>query len=437
MLVLRTPRVVLRWFTDDDARFIVELLNDPGWKKFIGERGVRTEDDARTWIAERLVALYRSQGFGLWAMQRVSDGALIGMCGLVKRDSLPGIDIGYALLPAFRGMGYVREAAAACLAYGADVLGLERILAITRPGNTASIRVLESLGMQWERTERLADADYESMVFAWQAGASAMRRGKIAVEYSSQAHTVVQAKMQQSQHEQDFNSDEVRRLRADLALALRAAASHGLAEGVCNHFSVELPDHSGRFLLNPRGLMWSEVGPDDIVMIDGQGDKLAGRHAVEPTAMFIHAAIHRLCGQACVLHTHMPYATALTLTADRALDTTLSQNAMRFHGRVAVDAHYNGLALDASEGQRIARAMKGRDVGFLGNHGVVVCGTRMDHAYDDLYFLERACMHQVLAQSTGRPLVPVDAVLAQRVCEQALSERLQSELFFEALRRTL
>ena len=235
----------------------------------------------------------------------------------------------------------------------------------------------------------------------------------------------------------DFDSAEVRQLRADLALALRAAAHHGLAEGVCNHFSVELPDGSGRFLLNPRGLMWAEVQPDDVVMVDAEGQRLAGRHAVEPTAMFIHAAIHRLCRQACVLHTHMPYATALTLTADRALDTTLSQNAMRFHGRTAVDAHYNGLALDAREGERIAAAMGGADIGFLGNHGVVVCGARIDHAYDDLYYLERACEAQVLAQSTGRPLAPVAADLAARVCAQTLGERLQSELFFEALRRKL
>lgn len=235
----------------------------------------------------------------------------------------------------------------------------------------------------------------------------------------------------------DFHSEPVARLRANLALALRAASRHGLSEGVCNHFSVELPDASGRFLLNPRGLLWSEVQADDIVMIDVHGHKLAGRHAVEPTAMFIHAAIHRLCRKACVLHTHMPYATALTLTADRGLDTTLSQNAMRFHGRVAVDARYNGLALDASEGERIAHAMQGADVAFLGNHGVVVCGDRIDHAYDDLYYLERACMAQVLAQSTGRPLVPVDAAIAAQVRDQTLGERLQSELFFEALRRTV
>ena len=235
----------------------------------------------------------------------------------------------------------------------------------------------------------------------------------------------------------DFDTKAVLRLREDLALALRAAAHHGLAAGVCNHFSVELPGGTGRFLLNPRGLLWREVQGGDIVMIDARGNKLAGDHEVEPTAMFIHAAIHRLCAKACVLHTHMPYATALTLTADRCLDTTMSQNAMRFHGRIAVDASYNGLALDASEGERIARAMDTADVAFLGNHGVVVCGDRLDYAYDDLYYLERACMAQVLAQSAGRPLVPVDAAIAARVRDQTLGERQQSELFFEALRRTL
>lgn len=238
-------------------------------------------------------------------------------------------------------------------------------------------------------------------------------------------------------HARDFESDRVASLRADLALALRAAAHHGLAEGVCNHFSVELPDASGRFLLNPRGLLWREVRADDIVMVDSQGQALAGRHPVEPTAMFIHAAIHRIARQPCVLHTHMPFATALTLTTDRALDTALSQTAMRFHGRLAVDAHYNGLALDASEGERIARAMGSADVVFLANHGVVVCGPCMAHAYDDLYYLERACQAQVLAQSTGRALAPVDAALAARVAAQTLGERVQSELFFEALRRTV
>ena len=238
-------------------------------------------------------------------------------------------------------------------------------------------------------------------------------------------------------HAKEFKSRAVRQLREDLALALRAAAHHGLGEGICNHFSVELPDGSNRFLINPRGLFWAEIGPDDIVMIDEQGNRLAGRHEVEPTAMYIHAAIHRICRKACVLHTHMPFATALTLTSRRALDTTLSQNAMRYHGRVAVDAAYNGLALSHVEGERIAHAMQGADIAFLGNHGIVVCGPSIAYAYDDLYYLERACMVEVLAARSGAPLAPVNAVLVDEVAKQLEGERLQADLFFEALRRTI
>lgn len=233
------------------------------------------------------------------------------------------------------------------------------------------------------------------------------------------------------------DSAPVRALREDLALALRAAAFHGLEEGVCNHFSAALPDGSERFLINPRGLHWSEIGPDDIVLVDAQGRVLDGRHPVEPTAMFIHAAVHRVARQAVVMHTHMPYATALTLTVDRAPDPTLSQNAMRFMGRLAVDPDYQGLALDVAEGERIARSLGACDIGFLGNHGVIVCGASVAEAYDDLYYLERACQQQVLAQSTGRPLAPVPRALAQRVAAQVQGEREQSWLFFESLRRRL
>jgi ribulose-5-phosphate 4-epimerase/fuculose-1-phosphate aldolase len=234
-----------------------------------------------------------------------------------------------------------------------------------------------------------------------------------------------------------FDHPSTLELRSDLALALRAAHHHGLSEGVCNHFSMLLPDESDRFLINPRGLLWSEIGADDIVMVDARGSKLAGRHEVEPTAMFIHAAVHQITGKACVLHTHMPYATGLTLTEVGALDTTLSQNAMRFHGRVAIDTQYNGLALDRHEGERIARAMGAAEVVFLANHGVIVCSERVDYAYDDLYYLERACQLQVLAAASGHPLKPVNPVIAAHVAQQARDERVQSTLFFAALRRLL
>ena len=110
---------------------------------------------------------------------------------------------------------------------------------------------------------------------------------------------------------------------------------------------------------------------------------------------------------------------------------------MRYIDRIAVDREYNGLALDDAEGERIARAMAGKDVAFLANHGVIVAGATIAHAYDDLYYLERACLHQVIAQSTGRPLAPVNRELAARVAAQIQGEREQSDLFFEALRRLL
>lgn len=235
----------------------------------------------------------------------------------------------------------------------------------------------------------------------------------------------------------EFEGSEVRALRADLALALRAADHHGLSEGVCNHFSLALPGRSDRFLINPRGFHWSEIGADDIVMVDVDGRKLAGRHEVEPTAMYIHAAVHRIAGKACVMHTHMPYATALSCTRGIPFDTTLSQTAMLLHGRVAIDANYNGLALDFSEGERIAKAMNGADVVFLANHGALVCGDRIDYTFNDLYCLERACQVQMIAAASGVPLAPVSANLAGHVAAQGEQERLQSELFFESLRRRL
>ncbi len=234
-----------------------------------------------------------------------------------------------------------------------------------------------------------------------------------------------------------WSTPPVARSRRDLALALRAAEHHGFSEGICNHFSLALPDQSGRLLINPRGLLWGEVGAADIVLVDEAGQKLAGRHEVEATAMFIHAAVHRIARKTCVLHTHMPYATALTVTRPGGLDTTLSQNAMRFHGRVAVDSKYNGAALDVAEGQRIARAMQGRDIAFLANHGVIVCGESVAWAYDDLYYLERACQIEVLAATSRYELAPTTPEIAAELAACAAADRLQSDLFFEALGRLL
>jgi ribulose-5-phosphate 4-epimerase/fuculose-1-phosphate aldolase len=221
--------------------------------------------------------------------------------------------------------------------------------------------------------------------------------------------------------------------RADLACALRAAADYGFGEGVCNHFSLALPD--GSFLINPQGLAWHEITPDDLVTIDAGGRKLAGRHPVEPTAFFIHGWVHRIAPQAtCVLHTHMPYATALSMLDGGRLEMA-HQNALRFFGAVAYDDQYNGLVLDDAEAERIARMLSDARVLFLANHGVIVTGPTVAWAFDDLYYLERACMHQVLAMSTGRPLKLIPEHVAARTARQMDGERQQSDLHLAALRR--
>jgi RimJ/RimL family protein N-acetyltransferase len=167
MLILETERLRLRWFhpTDADADFLRALLNDPGWLANIGERNVRTRRQAKTWIATRHTATYGRLGFGFWAVERKSDGALMGMCGLIKRDTLMEVDVGYALMPAFRGQGYAREAAAACVRYAQDVLGLPEVWGITGPDNAPSAGVLQQIGLRDAGITRLVGNDDDTWVF--------------------------------------------------------------------------------------------------------------------------------------------------------------------------------------------------------------------------------------------------------------------------------
>ena len=177
--------------------------------------------------------------------------------------------------------------------------------------------------------------------------------------------------------------------------------------------------------------------PADLVVVDGEGNHISGRHTVEPTAFFIHGRIHRANPRAqCVLHTHMPYATALTIIENGEL-AWASQNALRFHGRVAYDRAYNGLALDEAEGDHIAAQVRDADVLFLANHGVIVCGPSVAYAFDDLYYLERACMLQMLAHGSGRPLKIVPGEIAAGTRAQMDAERQQSDLHLAALKRIL
>jgi [ribosomal protein S5]-alanine N-acetyltransferase len=148
---LETSRLTLRRLEFDDAPFIMRLLNEPSYIENIGDRGVRSIEDAHRYLREGPMAMYEKYGFGLWRVARRSDDAVVGMCGLLKRDNLPDVDIGYAFLPEYWGLGYAAEAAEATMRHGARKFSLKRMIATVLPGNDASIRLLEKLGMRHER----------------------------------------------------------------------------------------------------------------------------------------------------------------------------------------------------------------------------------------------------------------------------------------------
>lgn len=234
-------------------------------------------------------------------------------------------------------------------------------------------------------------------------------------------------------------SDDVSLLRRDLAAAFRLAAKFDFNEGICNHFSVQVPGGRERYLINPYGVHWLEMRPQDLLLIDGTGTVLEGEGEVEATARNIHIAGHRANPRhQAILHTHMPWATALTMIENGRLEMA-HQTATRFHGRLAYDDDFGGFATGSLEGERIASAAKtnaGADVFFLANHGVIVGGPSVAIAFDDLYFLDRACRQQVLAMSTGRPLKLIAPAMVEhtaREWRQVLAY--QAQRHFEALLR--
>lgn len=166
MNILETERLVLRQFSAEDAAFILELVNEPSFIQNIGDRRVRTLEDAQAYILNGPIASYAKNGFGLYLVALKETNEAIGMCGLIKRQTLEDVDIGYAFLPKFWSKGYAVESAQAVKAYAKDVIGLKRIVAITDPANAGSIRVLEKLGLRFEKMVRLSQDDIDLKLFA-------------------------------------------------------------------------------------------------------------------------------------------------------------------------------------------------------------------------------------------------------------------------------
>jgi len=155
MITLQTPRLTIAPLSEEDAAFILELVNDADWLRFIGDKRIHTLDAAARYLREGPLASYVRHGFGLCRVDRRDDRQPIGLCGLVRRSTLDDVDLGFAFLPHGRGQGFAHEAAAAVLAHGFDTLGYERIVAITTDDNRSSARVLESIGMRFERHVQL------------------------------------------------------------------------------------------------------------------------------------------------------------------------------------------------------------------------------------------------------------------------------------------
>jgi RimJ/RimL family protein N-acetyltransferase len=164
--IIETDRLIIRHLTTDDITFILELLNEPSFIQNIGDRKVRTEEDARKYLLNGPIESYDKHGFGLFMVELKDISVPIGMCGLIKRDNLPDVDVGFAFLPKYWMKGYAFESASAILKYAKETCGLKRILGIVNPENTASIRVLEKLGLIFESMVKMPQDNFEIKLFA-------------------------------------------------------------------------------------------------------------------------------------------------------------------------------------------------------------------------------------------------------------------------------
>jgi ribulose-5-phosphate 4-epimerase/fuculose-1-phosphate aldolase len=230
--------------------------------------------------------------------------------------------------------------------------------------------------------------------------------------------------------------------RVDLAAAHRLAVEHGFSEGIFNHFTLAVPGTDDRYYQIPFGMHWAEVSASSFMEIGYDGTLLTGRGEIERSAYCIHAPVHRLNKKAaCVLHTHMPFASALTRLEEPQIQA-IGQTEIGFLDEIAYDKEYTGLAFDPAEGERLAGVLGDKSILFMANHGVLVCGETVARAYDRLYYLERACQVQLYAMWTGQRLkkvsqAVVDKTLGQFADGPVYGGQHPAEHHFAALKRLL
>lgn len=240
--------------------------------------------------------------------------------------------------------------------------------------------------------------------------------------------------LEKSEHLKSIQKD-----REDLASAIRLAAYFNFHEGICNHFSVQCDGPDELYLINAYGWHWTEVTPERLLLIDGDGKVLDGEGEVEASARNIHIASHRANPRhKAIFHVHMPYATSISMLQGGRLQMA-HQTACRFYGRIGYEEEFGGIAITEEEGERIAREAKANahiDCMFLANHGVVCSGPSVAQAFDDLYYLERAAKQQVLAQSTGEKLLLIPDEIVKLTAKQFGADFEEySHKHFEALKR--
>lgn len=224
--------------------------------------------------------------------------------------------------------------------------------------------------------------------------------------------------------------------KIDLAAAMRWAARHNWHEAIANHFSFAVSDDGSEFIMNAYGRHWSKAQASDVLLLNAnQSPKHMGQ-TVDPTAFAIHSAMHRNLPQArCILHVHPKYTTALSCLKNPEM-LPIDQNTMRFYQRVAIDQGFNGMGL-GDEAERLTTMLGDKSILLMGNHGVMVTGETIAHAFDELYYFERAAQTLMIAYASGQPLAVVSDEVAEKTMRQWLAYPNFAEKHFAALKAIL